>query len=248
MWLPKKFAMTKLKDNQAKSSSGFSASSKLVFLMSSLIWGPLNIPGLSFYMLFRWNFWWKKANPQPSLSNAFTKFFMRSSLMRRGGSNILLGSARRWDRTMCDQVLILSLIVTLVWHNAGHQHNYPISRESMDALGNHPKVLGWAQKLHRVTIYVPGSLEHATDVPCFYGILFIWVCNRDWWELILVIQRNCLETSVSWVNEKSLFTSDQVIQSGQQYCYNKHVNKYLNSLSRSRYQKNVVPGASRRFF
>ena len=118
MWLPKKFAMTELKDNQAKSSSGFSASSKLVFLMSSLIWGPLNIPALSFYMLFRWNFWRKKANPQPSLSNAFTKFFMRSSLMRRGGSNILLGSARRWDRTMCDQVLILSLTVTLVWHNA----------------------------------------------------------------------------------------------------------------------------------
>ena len=118
-------------------------------------------------MLFRWNFWWKKANTLEevfaSLSNAITKFFLRPSLMWRGGSNILLGSARRWDREMCNQVLILVLMVTLVWHNAGHQHDNPISTESMHTLPRHPEVLGWVQQLcnlHRVTIYVSGSSEH----------------------------------------------------------------------------------------
>ena len=73
LWLRRKFAMKDLRDNQAKSSAGFSTSSKLVSLMSSLIWGPLNIPALSFSMLPRWNFWWRKAYPLPSLSNTFTK-------------------------------------------------------------------------------------------------------------------------------------------------------------------------------
>ena len=44
--------MTDLRDNQTESSAGFSALSKLVFLMSSLIWGPSNIPALNFSMLF----------------------------------------------------------------------------------------------------------------------------------------------------------------------------------------------------
>ena len=102
LWLPRKFTMTDLRDNQTESSAGFSALSKLVFLMSSLIWGPSNIPALNFSMLFCWNFCWRKANPLPSLSNALTKFFMRPSLIWRGGSNILLSSPRGWDRTLCD--------------------------------------------------------------------------------------------------------------------------------------------------
>ena len=102
-WLPRKFAMTDLRGNQAEGSTGFSASSKLVPLMSSLIWEPSNIPALIFSMLFCWNFWWRKANPLPSLSNAFTKFYMRLSLMWRGRSNILLGSTKGWYRTLCNR-------------------------------------------------------------------------------------------------------------------------------------------------
>ena len=102
LWLQRKFAVTDLRDNQAEMSEGFSASSKLVSLMSFLIQGLSNIPILIFSMHFRWNFWWRKANPLPSLFNAFTKFFMRPSLMWRGGSNILLGSTRGWDRTLFD--------------------------------------------------------------------------------------------------------------------------------------------------
>ena len=103
LWLPRKFAMMDLRDNQAESSAGFNASSKLVSLMSSLIWGPSNIPALIFSMLFCWNFWWRKANPLPSLSNAFTKFYMRLSLMWRGRSNILIGSTKGWYRTLCNR-------------------------------------------------------------------------------------------------------------------------------------------------
>ena len=44
--------MTDLRDNQAESSAGFSAPSKLVSLRSSLIWGPSNIPDLSFLHVF----------------------------------------------------------------------------------------------------------------------------------------------------------------------------------------------------
>ena len=40
------------------------------------------------------------------------------------------------------QVLILVLMTTLVWHNADHQHGYPISTVSMDTLCNHLEVLG----------------------------------------------------------------------------------------------------------
>ena len=42
--LPRKFAVTNLRDNQAESLAGFSASSKQMSLMSSLIWGPSNMP------------------------------------------------------------------------------------------------------------------------------------------------------------------------------------------------------------
>ena len=147
LWLPRKFVMTDLRDNQGKTSAGFSASSKLVSLMSSLIWRPSNIPALIFSILFRWNFWWRKGNPLPYLSNAFTKFFMRTSLMWRGGSNILLGSTRGWDKKFCDPGFNPCLDGTLVWHNAGHQHGYPKSTKSMDNLSNHLGVLGWVQQL-----------------------------------------------------------------------------------------------------
>ena len=36
---------------------------------------------------------------------------------------------------------------------------------------------------------------------------FKWVPTRDWWELISVIQKNCLETFVRWVNENFPFRS-----------------------------------------
>ena len=53
LWLQRKFAVTDLRDNQAEMSEGFSASSKLVSLMSFLIQGLSNIPTLIFSMHFR---------------------------------------------------------------------------------------------------------------------------------------------------------------------------------------------------
>ena len=44
--------------------------------MSSLIWGPSNIPALSFSILIQGNFSWTKTNPLPSMFITFTKFFM----------------------------------------------------------------------------------------------------------------------------------------------------------------------------
>ena len=60
---------------------------KHLVLMSFLIWGPPNIPPLNFPMLICWNFW-RKANPLPSLSIAFTKFFITPNLICKGGSSI----------------------------------------------------------------------------------------------------------------------------------------------------------------
>ena len=137
LWHPRKFTMTELRDIQAESSAGFSTSS----LMSSLIWGPSNIPALRFSMLFRWNFWWSKANPLLPLSNVFTKFFMRPNLMGVGAISCSVQPEGRTERCMT-LVLILVLMATLVWHNAGHQQGYFISTESMDTLCSHFEVLG----------------------------------------------------------------------------------------------------------
>ena len=75
----------------------------------------------------------------------------------------------------------------------------------MDALCNHLEILGWYQQLsdlHRLTIYVSGSLEQTTEGTCFCGILSFQLSEMDRWELMSFIQKNSLETSVGWVNEK----------------------------------------------
>ena len=45
------------------------------------------------------------------------------------------------------QALIFVFMATLIWHNAGYQHSYPISTESMGTFCNHLEVLGWFQQL-----------------------------------------------------------------------------------------------------
>ena len=68
------------------SSTSLSASTNIGSFMSSLIWKPSYIPALSFSMLIHGNFSWKNANLLPSLSIAFTKFFITPNLICKGGT------------------------------------------------------------------------------------------------------------------------------------------------------------------
>ena len=99
-WFPRKFAATDFSDCQVDCSALLSASSNIGSFMRYLIWGPSNIPALSFSMLICGNFSWKKSNLLPSLSIAFTKFFITPNLICKGGSSILFCSLRGWDWTL----------------------------------------------------------------------------------------------------------------------------------------------------
>ena len=69
-WFPWK--LPDFSDCQVDSSTLVSTSSN----MNSLIWGSSNISALSFFMFIHGNFSCRKANLIPSLSIAFTKFFI----------------------------------------------------------------------------------------------------------------------------------------------------------------------------
>ena len=96
-WLSRKFVTTDFSECQVYSSASLNASSNVGSFMSSFIQGLSSIPTLSFSMLIRGNFSWRKANPLPSPSIAFTKSFIIPNLICKGGSSILFCSTRRWD-------------------------------------------------------------------------------------------------------------------------------------------------------
>ena len=87
-WFYRKFLTTDFSDCRADSSASLRALSNIQSFMNSLFWGPSNIPGLSFSMLTRGNFSWRKANPLPYLSIAFTKSFITPNLICEGTGSI----------------------------------------------------------------------------------------------------------------------------------------------------------------
>ena len=91
-WFPRKFVTTDFIDYQVDSLASAWASSHIGCFVSSLIWELSNIPALSFCIFIRGNFSWRKANPQPSYSLAFTKFFITPNLICKSESSILFDS------------------------------------------------------------------------------------------------------------------------------------------------------------
>ena len=57
---------------------------------------------LKFLYVFLLKLLMEKSKSSTFSVQCLTKFFMRPSLLWRGGRNILLGSTRGWDRTLCD--------------------------------------------------------------------------------------------------------------------------------------------------
>ena len=86
------------------SSASLSSLSNIGNFINFLIWGPSNIPTLSFLMLIHGNFSWRKINLLPFLSIAFTKFFITSNLIWKDENSILFSSTR-WDWTLCESGL-----------------------------------------------------------------------------------------------------------------------------------------------
>ena len=74
-------------------SSPFSRLLNISSLKSLLIWGPTKTTSLIFASLSRGNFSATYLKAGPVRSMAFTKFFIRPSLMFRGGNRILCHSA-----------------------------------------------------------------------------------------------------------------------------------------------------------
>ena len=91
-WFPRKFVTTDFSDCQIVQFRSV--------LRQTLI--PLWILLFEGHHAYLWELLLEKANLLPSLSIAFTKFFISHSLICTGGSSILFGSTRRCDWTLCE--------------------------------------------------------------------------------------------------------------------------------------------------
>ena len=91
----RKFAHVHLKASQAFNSSGLRAHSNLISNKSSRICGPIKIPPFNFAAITFGNFVEGYWNPcELTLPIALIKFFIKPSLMWRGGRKIFWGSIK----------------------------------------------------------------------------------------------------------------------------------------------------------
>ena len=99
--LPRKLLQTDLNASHALSSFKLRRSSKSVSFSTSRIWGPTKMPSLSLAALRPGNTvnkCWKAAQ---FFCNALTKFFIKPSLMWRGGRSTLFMSTRGFSLRLC---------------------------------------------------------------------------------------------------------------------------------------------------
>ena len=89
--------ITDLREPQADSSVALSASSKVEFPYLR----PIKNASLKLFQAYPRKLLLKESKALPFLSIAFAKFFISPSFMCKGGSNILFGSTRGGDFTLC---------------------------------------------------------------------------------------------------------------------------------------------------
>ena len=99
--LPRKPLQTDLNVSHALSSFKLRSSSKSVSFSTSRIWRPTKIPSLSLAAIRPGNTVDKCWKAAPFLCNAFTKFFIKPSLMWRGGRSTLFMSTRGFSLRLC---------------------------------------------------------------------------------------------------------------------------------------------------
>ena len=128
---PRKFVTTDFSDCQADSSVSLSASLITGSFIKSLIWGPSNIPALSFSMLIRGNFSRKKTNcclpcslPSQNYSLLLTWYVRVESVFC---------SVQRENETERYASQDLNrLMATLVWYNVVRQPGCTRDTENKD--------------------------------------------------------------------------------------------------------------------
>ena len=109
--------------------ASLSASSNI----GSLKYTSSNIPALSFSIIIRGNFSWRKAKPKPSLSISVRKFFISPNMIRRSGTNIFIqfNERKRLNRHS-SQALTLLLTATHVRHKVCRPTACPKDTENIN--------------------------------------------------------------------------------------------------------------------
>ena len=98
---PRKLAQICAKAFQAQSSLTSRVDTNSVSRSTSRIWGPTKMPSLILASLILGNFVHRYWKAFPFLSSAFTKFFMKPSLIWRGGRRTFWADTRGSLFTLC---------------------------------------------------------------------------------------------------------------------------------------------------